>query len=157
MQTFPKVQRNRITQKNLGYFLVIFLLGIYGFLGDIFVFLPPLLGIMFILFARSMQERKISNLFFIFIFLLWIECDKGLALGALTLFFVFSYFVLFLPMEFLFTKNSNFIYILLVYLGIFLFLACLGSYSQALEWKEFLGLCVYYAILEGVVVRAFKI
>lgn len=157
MQTFPKMQRNRITQENLGYFLAFILLATYCFLGDIFLFLPPLFGIMFLLFSHSIRQKKNANLILIFTFLLWIECDKGLPLGVLTVFFVFYYLLIFIPSEFLFRKNMRYMYIFLVYVGLFILFASLGSYSEALDVKKFFGLCIYYAVLEGVISRAFKI
>lgn len=157
MQTFSKMQRNRLTQKNIGYFLAFVCFALYCFLGDIFVFLPPMLGVMFVLFSHSIVQRKYANLVLIFLFLLWMECDRGLPLGVLTIFFSFYYFLVYIPMEFLFRKNMNVVYVFLVYLGVFILLASLGSYGEALEWKKFLALCVYYAIFEGIVTRAFKI
>lgn len=157
MQTLSKMQRNRITQKNLGYFFAFVFFALYCFLGDIFVFLPPMLGVMFVLFSHSIVQRKYANLVLIFLFLLWMECDRGLPLGVLTIFFTLYYFLIYIPMEFLFRKNMNVVYVFLVYLGVFILLASLGSYGEALEWKNFLALCVYYAIFEGIVTRAFKI
>lgn len=157
MQTFSKMQRNRIAKKNISYFLAFVFFALYCFLGDVFVFLPPMLGVMFVFFCHSVMQRKYANLALIFLFLLWMECDKGLPLGVLVIFFTFYYFLVFIPMEFLFRKNKNFAYVLLVYLGVFILLASLGSYGEALEWKKFLGLCLYYATFEGIVAYAFKI
>lgn len=157
MQTLSKMQRNRITQKNLGFFLAFALFALYCFLGDIFIFLPPMLGVMFVFFSHSIVQRKYANLVLVFICLLWMECDRGLPLGVLVIFFSLYYFLIFIPMEFLFRKNMNFVYVLLVYLGFFILLACLGSYGEMLDWKKFLALCVYYAIFEGILARAFKI
>lgn len=157
MQTFSKMQRNRITQKNLGYFFAFIFLAIYCFLGDIFIFLPPLLGVMFVLFSHSIRQRKNANLALIFLFLLWIECDKGLPLGSLIVFFIFYYLLVFNPIEFWVRKKMSVLYVFLVYLGLFVLFACLQSYGEALEWKKFFGLCVYYAVLEGVLSRAIKI
>lgn len=157
MQTFSKMQRNRIAQKNLGYFFAFIFLAIYCFLGDIFIFLPPLFGIMFVLFSHSIRQRKNANLALIFVFLLWIECDRGLPFGTLTVVFVFYYFLIFNPVEFWVRKTASFLYILLLYLGLFILFAFLGSYGEALEWKKFFGLCVYYAVIEGVISRAIKI
>lgn len=157
MQTFSKMQRNRITQKNLGYFLAFVFLGIYCFLGDIFLFFPPLLGVMFLLFSHSIRQKKNAKLVLIFSFLLWVECDKGLPLGVLIVFFVFYYLLVFIPSEFLFRKNMSYAYVVLVYLGFFILLASLGSYGEALDLKEFFGLCIYYAVLEGIIGRAVKV
>lgn len=157
MQTFSKMQRNRVTQKNLGYFLAFIFLSLYCFLGDIFLFLPPLLGIMFVFFAHCIAQKRYARLIFVFSFLIWMECDRGLPLGSLIVFFIFYYLVVFNSGEFLFRKNMNYAYIVLVYLGFFLLLACLESYGEALDWKSFAGLCLYYACLEGVIIRAFKI
>lgn len=157
MQTFSKMQRNRVTQKSLNYFLAFALLSLYCFLGDIFLFLPPLLGVMFIFFTQFMTQKRYAKLIFVFSFLIWMECDRGLPLGSLIVFFIFYYLVIFNSGEFLFRKNMNYAYIVLVYLGFFIFLACLGSYGETLDWKHFLGLCLYYACLEGIIIRAFKI
>lgn len=157
MQTLSKMQRNRLTQKNIGYFLAFAFFALYCFLGDIFLFLPPMLGVMFVLFSHSIVQRKYANLVLIFLFLLWMECDRGLPLGVTTLFFSLYYFAVYIPFEFLFRKNKNFAYVVLVYFGFFILLASLGSYGEALEWVKFFALCVYYAIFEGILARAFKI
>lgn len=157
MQTFSKMQRNRIAKKNLGYFLAFFLLAIYCFLGDIFVFFPPLLGVMFVFFSHSMAKRKSANLLLIFAYLLWIECDRGLTLGVLTLFFIIYYLFVFNPIEFWIRKRMNFLYVVLVYLGFFILLSFVGSYGGGVELISLAGLFVYYTIFEGVISYAIKV
>ncbi|WP_147288589.1 hypothetical protein [Helicobacter brantae] len=157
MQTFSKMQRNRIVKKNLGYFLVFIALAIYCFLGDIFVFLPPLLGVMFVLFSHSIVQRKTANLILIFAYLLWIECDRGLALGTLIVFYTLYYILVFNPIEFWIRKKMNFLYVALVYLGFFILLGFVGSYGEGMELGSLAGLFVYYAILEGAISYAFKV
>ena len=151
------MQRNRIAKKNLGYFLVFIALAIYCFLGDIFLFLPPLLGVAFVLFSHSLKQKKTSNLLLILAYLVWIECDKGLALGTLIIFFMLYYALVFKPIEFWIRKKIVFLYVALVYLGIFVLLGFVGSYGDGVELGSLAGLFVYYAIFEGVMGYAIKV
>lgn len=108
-------------------------------------------------FSLAVAEKKTARLVLILAFLFWLECDRGLPLGSLIVFFIAYYFLIYIPSEFLFRRNMHIVYVVLIYLGAYALFAALGCFGEALNKWQFFALFMYYAVLEGVLVRAFKI
>lgn len=105
MQTFFSMQRNSTTKKNITLFLGFIFFGIYLFFTDLFVVLPPLIGLLFLRFSSSLRQEDFQSLFFILACLFLIELDKNIAFGSLFFCFVLLYFIAYNPL-FYFFKNA---------------------------------------------------
>lgn len=153
MQTFFSMQRNRTLKKNIGLFLGFIFFGIYLFLTDIFVVLPPMLGILFLCFSSSLKGYDFQKLFFILACLFLIELDKNLPFGSLFFCFVLLYFIAYNPL-FYFFKNAFYFKMSFLFLIYFVFgLLVLFFFDHSFDhfWDIF-KLIFGYILIEGAMV-----
>ncbi|MDA3946182.1 MAG: hypothetical protein PF439_05840 [Helicobacteraceae bacterium] len=108
---------------------------IYESLSNIYLSLPPLFGVLFFYFIRSLDKQDISLLLLVVALLLVYEADKGyLFLSSLVYFsFVYKFVLPRLEQSIECKRCLHFIYILLAYIGFWLFSLLL----QQVLWFEF--------------------
>ncbi|RLA75818.1 MAG: hypothetical protein DRG78_20240 [Epsilonproteobacteria bacterium] len=147
------MQRSITNQKSLSYFIYIILFIIYESLSSIYLFLPPLLSILFILFLKNL---KYDNSFFILMIafcLLIFEAEKGYLIFSSIIYFLFLY-------KFIIPRlNQNiscaiclkFSYVLLVYIGFYMF-SLLLSNIFLLPVPSINYYIVYYIVIEFFIV-----
>jgi hypothetical protein len=138
--------------KNLSYF--IFLL-FYELLSTIYLVLPPLLGIGFILFIHFIRKQDVKNISLVVIFLLFYDLQRDYIILTSVIFYLF--FLFFLPkIEQLFDCRKCLLsfYILLVYSGHWIYMNAIHHiFSKDLisfDWHIF-----YYAFFEFFLVLLF--
>lgn len=152
MQTFSKMRRNSTYQAIIKYCLLSLVLIVYCCLTDLYVILPPLFGILFLLFAKTLKEQKMGLLFLLLMCLFFIELDKGVLFGSLFLIFCGLYFTFYLPLSFVFQKVFTFkiFCIFCIYLICLIVFSFIGNFSSGIG--GILGLSLWYVFLEGLVV-----
>jgi hypothetical protein len=159
MQTFPRLQRGFISKRYLNYLLLILLLLIDN-ISTIYLFLPQLLGVYFMIFI--LQERETSSydsyyLFVFVIFLLLVEANRDFLVLSLILFFLFSKNIL-LPIIDQYVSCDNckrFIYVLLVYIGYYIFSIGIEIIFQKQTFDITPLWFIYYIIFDLIIVGLF--
>ena len=151
------MRRNSLAQKALSYFLIFLLYAFYCYMGSLYIFLPPLLGLFFVFFAHALKENKISHLVLIILMLLWLDCERGMPFGGMIVYFLFLYATIFLPLTFLLKDKISLFCIGFCYLGVFIFLGLIGSYGATSNGWAIFGLFAFYALIEGAIVGTLKI
>ena len=95
----------------------------YESLSSIYLFLPPLFGVLFFYFIRALDKQDLSLLFLVILLALIYEADKGYLFFSSLVYFSFVYkFVLPKLHQLIECRRCmHFIYIVLVYIGFWLF------------------------------------
>ncbi|RDU69651.1 hypothetical protein CQA62_03110 [Helicobacter cholecystus] len=151
------MRRNSLTQKALSYFVIFLLYIFYCTMGNLYIFLPPLLGLFFILFAHALRNNKIIHLTLIIAMLLWLDCERGMPFGGMIVYFLLLYAVIFIPLSFLLKKKVSIFCIGFCYLGLFFLLGMIGNYGATSSGWFIFGIFTYYACIEGLIVGILKI
>jgi len=145
-----------ITHKNdLDKFIYVLLFVVYQSLSSIYLFLPPLLGVLFYLFTISLKDKNTLNIVLIVFCILVFEADKGYKMFSAVLFFLIIYRFI-LPSI---VKNFNCYscisssYTILTYIGFFLFNLIL-SYIFIDDIPNFTYYIIYYIVIEFLIVSA---
>ncbi|WP_026944200.1 hypothetical protein [Helicobacter rodentium] len=128
MQTFSTMRRNSVNQKNLKIFFLIIALVFYLALTDIFYFLPPLFGVMYVLTQENYEEQYFESFYFLVPFFLYYEASKGFPFLSSILFIAVSFEILLPKFRKFFGDSKIFIpfFIAYAYLGYFAFLKIFG-------------------------------
>jgi len=126
---------------------------VYESLSTIYLFLPPLFGVLFFYFIRSLDKQDISLLLFIVILSLVYEADKGyLFLSSLVYFsFVYKFILPKLEQVIECKRCMHLIYIVFAYIGFWLFSLLL----QKIFWLEMATLdwyVIWYILFEFLLV-----
>ncbi|WP_301006633.1 hypothetical protein [Helicobacter sp. UBA3407] len=112
------MRRNSTDKKNLKIFFLIFILVIYLSLTDIFYFLPPLFGVMYVITQEKYEEHSFGFFYFLvpfFSVILFIAMSFEILLPKFRKFFGYS--KVFIPL-----------FITYAYLGYFAFLKIFGYF-----------------------------
>ena len=140
-----------ITNQKLIITKIIYVLmfAVYESLTSVYLFLPPLFAVLFILFSNALRDENVISLLFISICLLIFEADKGYLIFSSIIFFTLLY-------KFLIPKLSQNLHcescvkassVFIVYLGFYLF-SLLISNIFLLEKPDINYYIVYYIIIE---------
>jgi len=123
------MQRSITNKKPVENILYVVLYAIYVSLSSIYLFLPPLFGVLFVLFAKALKDKDTISLLFISFCLVLFEADKSYMIFSSIIYFTFIHkFVM--PKI---TQNFSCIscikvsYILLAYIGFYLFSILLSN------------------------------
>ena len=147
------MQRSITNQKPLILIMYATLFVVYMGLSSIYLFLPPLLGVLFVLFSRSLQQQYVLNIFLVIFCLLVFEAEKGYTLFSSVIFFVLLY-------RFVIPKlNQNFscqpcilfMSVSFAYIGFYLFSLLLANIFL-LPLPHMTYYIVYYVVIEYLVV-----
>jgi hypothetical protein len=123
------MQRSISHNKSLAPYLYVVLFIIYESLSSIYLFLPPLFGVLFVLFVNALEKEDTVSILAISFCLLFFEADKGYVLFTSILYFVIVY-------KFIMPKVIQNVscyscvkisYILFAYVGFFIFNAVLAK------------------------------
>lgn len=133
--------------------LYIFLFVIYESLSSIYLFLPPLLGLLFILLINALDNNRTTAVLLISFCLAIFEADKGYPLFSSIIFLLISYKFI-LPR---FNYNVNcvpclkFTYIILAYVGYYLFNLMLANiFLMPIPMLSYY--IIYYIVIEFLIV-----
>ena len=123
MQTFSNMQRNSTLKKTLNTFFWVGVYLIYSSLSTIYLFLPPLIAFLFIIFIKALQQDDTINLLGVIISSLIIEAQNGFLAFSLLIFFLISYkFIVPKIKQNINSQNVRiFLYIVYVYIGYTIF------------------------------------
>lgn len=154
MQTLSSMQRNLANNQPLKILFYVLAFGVYSSLSSIYPLLPPLLGVLFLLFAKSIS-RSGNSLFIISISLclLIFEANFGyLLFSTLIYFYLILKFVLpKIEQNFSCEMCVKFSYIFLAYIGYSLFLVLFANIFL-LEAPSLSYYVIYYMIIEFLIV-----
>ena len=107
----------------------------YESLSSIYLFLPPLFGILFFYFIRSLEKQDISLLLFVSLLAMVYEADKGYLFLSSLVYFSFVYRFILPKLEQLVQcrRCLDFINMVIVYIGFWLFSLLL----EQIFWLEY--------------------
>ena len=136
--------------KAIGLFL---LFVVYESMSSIYLFLPPLLGVIFFYFIRALDKQNIALLLLVVTLALVYEAEKGYLLLSSLVYFSFIYkFVLPKLRQVIECRRCmDMLYILLAYIGFWLFTLLM----QKIFWVELASMdwyVVWYILAEFMVV-----
>jgi hypothetical protein len=102
---------------------------LYESLSSIYLILPPLIGILFILFHNSLEKKDSISIFFIVISILVLEAQKGFLVFSLLIFFLIlhKFIVPKINQSLNSEKLNKFLYIAFAYLGYVVFYTLLSQ------------------------------
>jgi len=126
---------------------------LYVSLSSIYLLLPPLFGVLFYLFMRSIDKDNNLQLLVIVMMLLMFESDKGYLLFSSLIYFVLIYrFIVPLMKQYIQCHSClKFLYIFLTYVGFYFYTYLLAQVfwldAPSLDWHV-----IYYIILEFMIV-----
>lgn len=140
-QTFSKL---------VAYFI---LLVAYEVLSSIYLLMPPLLGLAFLLFIYSIEEDRLDLLVFTLAYLLVFETDHEFVLFSTLFFFIIAYHVGLSRLRQLVDckKCLNYMSVALAYLG-FWFFSLIFNQIIWIDLPQFDWTILYYIAVECVVV-----
>ena len=156
MQTFSDMRRDSSHSQNLKNIIFLLALFVYESLAGIIVYLPPLLGILFLLFVRYDLKGDFWRFCIVLAMILVVEIFYDMPLWFLFVLFVVLYYVAMIWLE-----NFNAKYILsivqvvLVYVGVYIGLVGMEGINGAQILVNPLVL-VYYCVCEAVMVSIYE-
>jgi hypothetical protein len=147
------MQRNSTHQKSLTPLLYIIFFIVYESLSSVYLFLPPLFGVLFVLFVYALNKEDVPSLFTILLCLLLFEADKGYTLFTSIIYFIIAYKFIMPKIIQNVSCNScvKISYILLAYFGFFLFNVILSKLFL-LPMPAINYYIVYYIVVEFLIV-----
>jgi len=119
MQTFSNMQRNLTYQNFISYILwTLFFTG-YICLSSIYTLLPPMVGVLLVLFDKALKKNNSLLLFFIVISIIILETQKGFLAFSLLVFFLLAhkYIIPKINQDINAHKVRNFLYVFIAYIG----------------------------------------
>ena len=143
------MQRSISHQKPLVPFIYIILFIIYGSLSSIYLFLPPLLAVLFVLFSKAMNKNDFLLLIFISSCLLLFEANMGYMMFSSIVYFALVYKFVMPKIIQNFNCNScvKISYVLLAYLGYYIYLVLISNIFL-LPPPELNFYIFYYIVIE---------
>ncbi len=147
------MQRSLTHQKSLTPFLYVLLFIIYEGLSSIYLFLPPMFAVLFVLFARAIKREDALSIFLVSFCLLVFEADKGYLLFSSIIYLTLVYKFILPKITTNFSCNScvNISYVLFSYLGFFIFSLLIANIFL-LPVPSINYYIVYYIIIEFLIV-----
>ncbi len=143
------MQRSISHQKPLVPFLYIALFAIYGSLSSVYLFLPPLLAVLYVLFSSALKRDDLLMLVLVSFCLLLFESNKGYMLFSTIIYFgiVHKFIMPKITQSFSCSSCIKISYVLLAYLGYYIYLV-LVSTIFLLPVPEINFYIIYYIIIE---------
>lgn len=147
------MQRSITYQANINKFGLLLLFVLYESLNSIYLFLPPLFGILLFIFAKSLKSENSYSIAFILIALLIFEADKGYYIFSSIIYFLIVY-KLIMPKLMQSSSCASCIklsYILLAYLGFYFFNIFLANFLM-IDVPSIDYYVIYYILIEFLIV-----
>jgi len=147
------MQRSIVNQKPLTLFLYIIVFIIYESLSSVYLFLPPLFAVLFVLFAKFMDNDNGIGLFLVAFCLIVFEVEKGYLLFSSIIYFALVYKFILPKLVQNFSCNAciKASYVLLAYIGFFIFCAILSKIFM-LPMPSISYYIIYYIVIEFFIV-----
>lgn len=143
------MQRSISHYKPLTPLIAIVLFVLYDSLGSIYLFLPPLFGVLFVLFSKSLERKDLVYTSLIAFCLLLFEVNYGYIFFSSILYFYIAYkfFIPKIVQNFSCNSCVRISFVLLAYVGYYLFLLLLASIFL-LDKPELNYYIIYYIVIE---------
>ncbi len=143
------MQRSISHQKPLIPFIYIILFVIYGSLSSIYLFLPPLLAVLFVLFSEAIRREDLLMLLSVSVCLLMFEANKGYMLFSSIVYFalVYKFVMPKIIQNFSCASCIKISYVLLAYLGYYIYLLLISNIFL-LPAPEINFYIIYYIVIE---------
>jgi len=148
------MQRSIPNNQSLAPLLYVGLFIIYGSLGAIYPILPPLFAVLLLLFARALDKKNSVAIFFVSLSLVIFEANFGYMLfSSIIYFYIVQKFIMpKIEQSFSCASCIKISYVLLAYIGYFLFLTLLANIFL-LEAPNFSYYIIYYIVIEFFIVN----
>ena len=143
------MQRSISHQKPLVPFLYIALFAVYSSLSSIYLFLPPLLAVLYVLFSNALKRDDLLMLVLVSFCLLLFEANKGYMLFSTIVYFgiVHKFIMPKIIQNFSCSSCIKISYVLLAYLGYYIYLVVISNIFL-LPAPEINFYIIYYIIIE---------
>jgi len=143
------MQRSISHNKSITPFLYVVLFTIYIGLTSIYLFLPPLLAVLFIYFTKAVKKQDAIAIFLVSLCLVIFEAEKGYILFSTIIYFtiVYKFIMPKISQNFSCVSCVRISSVLLAYLGFFLF-SLLLSNVFLLPTPSINYYIVYYIVIE---------
>jgi len=143
------MQRSLSHQKPLVPFVYIVLFILYSSLSTMYLFLPPLLSVLYILFSKALQREDTLAIFLISLCLIVFEVNFGyMLLSTIVYFYLLHKFIMpKIAQNFSCKGCILFFAVVMSYLGYFLFLVLIGNIFM-IATPHISYYIIYYIILE---------
>ena len=147
------MQRSISDQKSITPYLYVVIFTVYISLSSIYLFLPPFLAVLFVVFTKSVKRQDAMAIFLVSLCLVIFEAEKGYILFSTIIYFTILYKFI-MPKV---SQNSNcsscirISSVLLAYIGFFLF-SLLLSNVFLLPVPSINYYIIYYIVIEFFIV-----
>jgi hypothetical protein len=147
------MQRSISNNKSITPYLYVVLFTIYISLTSMYLFLPPLLSVLYVYFTRSVKKQDALAIFLISLCLVIFEAEKGYTLFSTIIFFtiVYKFIMPRIAQSFSCVSCIKISSVLLAYIGFFLFSTLLSSVFLLPE-PTLNYYIIYYIIIEFFIV-----
>jgi len=147
------MQRSISNQKYIVTFSYIIFYVIYESLSSIYLFLPPMFGVLFFLYSKAMDRHDFVLLIILAFCLIIYEADKGYLLFSSIIYFTLVNNFVMPKITQSFNCNSciKLLYVIIAYIGYYLFLVLISNIFL-LEIPSIDYYMVYYIIIEFFIV-----
>lgn len=117
------MQRSISNKNSLTPYIYAVVFIVYTALSGIYLFLPPLLAILFVLFSQALKKEDVTSLFLVSFCLLLFEAENGYVLFSTIIYFTFIYKYLIPKLIQNISCNAciKIATVIFVYIGFFLF------------------------------------
>ncbi|PAF52196.1 hypothetical protein [Helicobacter sp. 13S00477-4] len=150
MKVISKVRKKGIFREILKAGLLLICFYFYTCLSDVYLFLPPMIGLLFVFYIQISRDNLWILSFAVFVCLIFFEYDHDQHAGILPLVFVVTNWLVIKKFRLLFEENVFFviIYIALIYLVYFFSLYSFGIFNGVFNSDLSLSF-VYYIFYES--------
>ncbi len=147
------MQRSLSYQTSLSPFIYVVFFVLYESLSSIYLFLPPLLGVLFFLFINALKHDNSLYAFLVIFCLIVFESEKGYNLFSAVIYFalVYKYILPRLEQNFSCSPCVKISIVLLAYVGFYFFGLMLSSIFL-ITMPSINYYVIYYIIIEFLVV-----
>ena len=147
------MQRSLINQKPLVLFWYIVFFAIYESLSSIYLFLPPMLGVLYLFFSRALKEENTLYIVLVSFLLILFEAEKGYLIFSTIIFFTIMYKFIMPKLIQNFSCNSciKLSTVLLAYLGFYVYSIVISNIFL-LPIPSIDYYIVYYIVIEFLIV-----
>ncbi len=147
------MQRSISNQNPLTPFIYVILFIAYGSLSTIYLFLPPLFAVLFVLFIKALKREDSVSIFLISFCLVIYESQMGFPLFSSIIYFglIYKFVIPKLKKNFSCASCIKVSYVLLAYVGFYLFLSLLSNIFL-LPMPAINYYIIYYIVIEFFIV-----
>jgi hypothetical protein len=147
------MQRSISHKNNIAPYIYVALFLVYTSLSGIYLFLPPLLAVLFFLFRKALDREDTTYVVIVSLCLVLFEAENGYTLFSTIIYFtiIYKYVVPRISKNFGCQSCINFMVVSLVYFGFFIFNSLLTSVFFLPE-PNISYYIIYYIIIEFFIV-----